>query len=361
LIAALLACVVPTSGSPGLGPAHATQALLTYVAANRGICLVRADGTHPVRLTPRWKGLGEPAWSPRGRYVAFKRFAGDGAVHNSRIAVADARGHVHWTFGAWDKNGSPLWSPDGRHIAYRGTALDGRGGFDVARPDGSDDHRLVECDGYCSALPSWSADGQRLAFEDRPDPSSPLGIVSTLADGSDRRLLVADAQEPAYSPRGSKLAYVHVDLEPSGAVTTLFVADADGRNRRALTPPSTGGVGWPTWSPDGTFLAFVERLPSGDEGEVVVVRADGSGEPVVIASHVPLNTYFRTPAEAWSPGGKLIAFVRGRSLVVASAEGGSERVVVSRVGNVGYTSDGVSLGAWRPAVALPAARRPACP
>jgi Tol biopolymer transport system component len=331
------------------------------VAANRGICLIGADGKHPVRLTPRWRGLGTPAWSPWGRYVAFKRSKGYRGGHPSRarIAVADARGHVHWTFGAWDKNGSPLWSPDGRHIAYRGSGADG-GGIGVARANGSDDHRLVRCVDYCSALPSWSADGQRLAFEDQTDPNSPVGIVSSLPDGSDRRLLVADAQEPAYSPKGSKLAYVHVDLVPSGAAVTLFVADADGSNPRALTPPSTRGVAWLTWSPDGRFLAFVDWLPSGD-GKIVVVRADGTGEPVVIASDVPLDTYFRTPPEAWSPDGKLIAFVRGRSLVVASVDGGHERVVVPRIGNVGYTSDGVSLGAWRAAVALPAAKRPKCP
>ena len=269
--------------------------------------------------------------------------------------MADARGRVHWTFGAWDRNGSPLWSPDGKHIAYRGSG-DRGGGYGVARPNGSGDHRVAECEGYCSALPTWSADGKRLAFENRLDRTGPVDIVSTRADGSDRRVLVADAQQPAYSPKRAKLAYT----APNGSTWSLFVADVDGRNPRAVTPPSMGGVSWPTWSPDGTRLAFVDRLPDGD-GAILVVRADGTGEPVVIASHLPLETYFRTPVEAWSPDGKQIAFLRGRSLVVASAGGGSERVVVPRVGNVGFTSDGVSLGAWRPAVALPAAKRPACP
>jgi Tol biopolymer transport system component len=353
---------VPTAGSSALGSAHSGRALLTYVAAKRGICLIGPDGKHPARLTPRWKGLGTPAWSPRGRYLAFKRSAGYSGGHPStaKIAVADARGRVHATFGAWDKNGSPLWSPDGQHIAYRGSGPGA--GIGVARADGSDDHRLVGCVDYCSALPSWSADGQRLAFADETDPATGrVDIVSTRPDGSDKRLLVADAQEPAYSPTGSKLAYVRADLDPSQVLVTLFVADADGSNPRALTPPSTRGVAWPTWSPDGTRLAFVDWLPSGDEGEIVVVRADGSGKPVVIASRVPLDTWFRTPVEAWSPDGKQIAFVRGRSLAVVSADGGRERTVVSRIANIGVTSDGLSLGVWRPAVALPAAMRAACP
>jgi Tol biopolymer transport system component len=293
LIALPVALVLPIGGSAAQQPSP-SHALLTYVAFNRGICLIRADGKHSVRLTPRWRGLGTPAWSPRGRYIAFKRSAG--APSTSKIAVADARGHVHWTFGAWDKNGSPLWSPDGRHIAYRGTATNGHNGLDVARPDGSHDHRLLTCDlDYCDPYPSWSADGRRLAFADGSDPSRPVRIVSTLADGSDRHLLVADAYQAAYSPKEPKLAYA----APSGSSrSSLFVANADGTDPHAITPPPAGDVAWLVWSPDGRFLAFFAWSPSGEgEGEIVVVRADGTGEPVVIASHVP---WIRTCApDSW--------------------------------------------------------------
>jgi Tol biopolymer transport system component len=334
------------------------RALLTYVAANRGICLIRADGKHPVRLTPRWRGLGTPAWSPRGRYVAFKRSADYHGGHptTAKIAVADARGHVHWTFGAWDKNGSPIWSPDGRHIAYRGTDNDGSNGFAVARPDGSDDHRVLECvsDDCSSAHPSWSADGQRIAFVDWTGPTGPR-IVSTRSDGSDRRLLVADAQQPVYSPKEPKLAYT---AGSQSAFTTLFVADADGNGPRTI---ASGVISWPTWSPDGRFLAYLELSPNGVDWEIAVARADGTRAPTVIASHVPRDTYVRAGYIAWSPGGKLVAFVRGPSLVAAGADGRSERVAVFQVGNIESTSDGVSPQAWRPAVALPVAKRPACP
>jgi hypothetical protein len=93
-----------------------------------------------------------------------------------------------------------------------------------------------------------------------------------------------------------------------------------------------------------------------------VVRADGTGEPTVVAPHVAVgDPYIRTGLIAWSPDGKLIAFMRDASLVVANADGKGERVAVFRVGNVAFTSDGLSLGAWRPAVTLPAAKRRPCP
>ena len=40
------------------------------------------------------------------------------------------------------------------------------------------------------------------------DPASVRGIYVVNADGTGRRLLVRDAAEPAWSPNGSKLAYV---------------------------------------------------------------------------------------------------------------------------------------------------------
>ena len=357
LLALLFVSVLPLASSASLNGPSPGRVLLTYVARTGGICLIRADGKHPVRLTPRVKGLGTPAWSPRGRYIAFKRSADfrNGHPASAKIAVADARGHIRWTFGAWDKNGSPVWSPDGRHIAYRGTDADGSNGFAVARLDGSSDHRVLECvSDDCSAHPSWSADGQRIAFVDWTGPTPPR-IVSTRSDGSDRRLLVADAQQPVYSPKEQKLAYT---VGSQSAFTTLFVADADGNDPHAI---ASGVISWPTWSPDGRFLAFLELSPNGVDWEIAVARADGTGAPAVIASHVPRDTPVRAGYIAWSPGGKLVAFVRGPSLDVVGADGKSERIAVFHVGNVEFTSDGVSPQAWRPAVALPVARRSPCP
>jgi Tol biopolymer transport system component len=363
LIVLLAALVLPAGGSAAPQDGRSVFPLLTYVAANGGICLVRADGSHAVRLTPRWKRVGDPQWSPHGRYLAFSRFVGNDANRDpvTKISVADTHGRVHSTFGDATSNDDPHWSPDGRRLLFHEVWAH-TAGFAVARPDGSHITGIAGCTGfpvaYCAGDPSWSADGQLLAFDDH-DTSGALSIFTVRADGSDRRLMIANASEPAYAPRASKLAYVELVGPPDAPSASLFVADADGGNPHAITPPSRDVIDWLAWSPDASMLAFL-RIPCAttcsSTGDLLVIRADGSGERV-IASRLS-GPILRRFGVAWSPGGQLLAFLRGQSIVVARADGRGERVVVSRARSwTGVTS----LPAWRPAVALPAAERPSCP
>ena len=312
---------------------------------------MRADGSHSQRLTPR-RSLGGPAWSPSGKYVAFSRPSGLGGTG---IFVADARGKMRWRFGAGKHNGGPLWSPDGVHIAYFAGWAHSYS-LNVAAKDGSHDVSVARDAGFGSygpVNPAWSADGQRLAFEDGSDLfAPPRGIYSIRADGSDRRLLVPHAIEPAYSPDGARLAFV--GLRDSQRVG-VFVANADGSDPHLV---SVGVAAWPQWSPDSTRLAF----RSGSGSDLVVVRADGSGERLI--SRRPLRIVYSPPR--WSPSGALIAFTRGpatevgnepfrSSIVVAHADGSGEQVVVRR-----FATSPVGPPAWRSGVPLPSARRASC-
>jgi len=349
--------VVAGADSAGTNSSRRARPLLTYVASNGGICLVRADGSHPVRLTPRWKDGAGPAWSPHGRYLAFGRQTGD---ERSKIFVANARGEIRWSFGGDQWNGGPIWSPDGQHIAYRRSVAHAFG-LAVARMNGSDDKGVAASPGfptYGPDHPAWTPDGQRLAFDDGNFFDTPQGIFTVALDGSDRRLQIADALSPAFSPDGKKLAYIAFHYSQQRGVNEqggIFIADADGMNPYLLAA-QTGQLYWwtPAWSPDGKRLAFrQDTLLYGRavHTDLVVARVDGSGERVLAsaASSVGLSP------PVWSPGGKYLAFQRSatRAIVVARADGGGQRVVVARSGG--------GLPAWRPAVALPAAKRPPCP
>jgi Tol biopolymer transport system component len=358
LLAVAVAVATGVAGSLAAGATSAggsTQApgrvLLTYIAANGGICLVRPDGSHPVRLTPRWKDIGGPAWSPRGRYLAFGRQTGP---EQSKIFVANARGQIRWRFGGGHYNGGPLWSPDGRYIAYS-AAWAHVYSLEVARMNGSDDNGVAGSPGfptYGPGHPTWVPGGQRLAFDDGDFVDTPQGIFTVAPDGSDRRLLIGNARQPAFSPDGSKLAYVaYRPWEFDG----LFVAGADGSSPRALAPQS-GQLSWgtPAWSPNDRRLAFTQSTLLNGRAvhtDLILVGVDGSGERVLATAAPPAGL----SAPVWSPGGKFVAFVRYPSgaIVVVRADGDGQRVVVARSNSY--------APAWRPAVALPAAKRPPCP
>ncbi|MFF3616200.1 cell wall-binding repeat-containing protein [Streptomyces sp. NPDC002580] len=79
--------------------------------------------------------------------------------------------------------------------------------------------------------------------------------------------VLTDAAQPAYSPDGTKLAFVrHVD----GGMSQVFTANADGTNVQQVT---TGPRGYanPSWSPTGKRIIF-DVHTSGDSSDVHTIE-----------------------------------------------------------------------------------------
>jgi Tol biopolymer transport system component len=103
---------------------------------------------------------------------------------------------------------------------------------------------------------------------------------------------------PTFSPDGTRLAFVR----ESGGNADIYVANADGSSARRLTR-TAGGDYNPAWSPDGTRIAFASNR--GGLFKIYVMRADGSDvRPVAPRRSSGGGSY--TPA--WSPDGRWIAF-----------------------------------------------------
>jgi TolB protein len=288
----LLGSIAVSLAAAGTTSSARPPALLTYSVSSQsgsGLCLARADGSRRFRLT-RGKDS-QPSWSPRGAYVAFARLTAPG---RSQILVADARGRVLRRFGTGYST-EPAWSPNGQRIAYTSGSrliVANRAGQTIV------EHSIPGLAGG----QTWSSDSRRLAFtvavtiNEGTGAQAQRGIYVMNADGTGRRLLVVNAIDPAWSPNGSKIAYV----------------------------------------------AYRPRLADG--GFVTVANADGTGARRLTAS-------VEDEAQpAWSPGGGQIAFMRGGVIVVAPSAGGAERVAVR----------GALDPAWRAQVTLPSGRRRAC-
>jgi Tol biopolymer transport system component len=113
--------------------------------------------------------------------------------------------------------------------------------------------------GTASARPSDDLPHQQLAF------ARAGNVLTIAADGTGARLLLRNAYAPAWSPDGSRLAFVS---RRSGD-EEIYVARADGASVERLTR-SPGPDLSPAWSSDGRRIAFSRRA------EIWTMRADGS-------------------------------------------------------------------------------------
>jgi len=137
----------------------------------------------------------------------------------------------------------------------------------------------------------WSPDGKRYLFERAGNPvwTSELWIAD--ADGRNRRRLAENAPQPNWAPSGRQIAFFR-----DGA---LWIVGANGSGAHRLTSPGTSTDGSPRWSPDGRRIAFL-RSPGGPTSTLMTIRPNGTG------LHAVADRVFFAPS--WSPDGRRIAF-----------------------------------------------------
>ncbi|HVG29163.1 MAG TPA: hypothetical protein VM864_05525 [Pyrinomonadaceae bacterium] len=226
-----------------------------------------------------------------------------------------------------------------RAAAQDGAAAD-RIAFDrnkqivTANPDGTNQVPLG-----AGADPSWSKTG-KIAFLYTPSIEvSIIAAMNDDGTARTETTTAALNYSPAVSADGSKIAFVSERVEPGdpagGSRARIYVvnagnvAETDGSNEHRLFQSlAISGVEQelePAWSPDGTKVAFVgeTRLDGLSDDEIYVANADGSTPPLKITNfgvHGSLRL-FRDAAPAWSPDGTKIAFAAARDIHVINADG----------------------------------------
>ena len=277
------------------------------------------------RQTPIATGASQPRWSPDGSRLAYIA-SGEGG--RSQLFVRwMASGQAVAVTGLPDSPSSIAWSPDGRQLAYAMFVPDegARLGTPLPRPEGAswadplqvitavtyrydgqgylragyDQLFLVSSEGgaprqlsygpYNNGGPlSWTRDGRTILFSGNRSENWEREALNTeiyALDVASNRISALTSRdgpdaEPAVSPDGRLIAFTGFDDQRrSYENAILYVMNADGSNRRALTAALDRSVGGPIWAADGRSV-YVQY---DDRGETKVARVGLDGAVRTVA------------------------------------------------------------------------------
>jgi len=303
----------------------ASGSLLGNIAPS-AVWITPVSGGQPVALTDNRSLNTSPIWLPRGRVVLFVSNR-DGGRDIYRLGLRRSG----------QPDGSPVRlttglnahtisiSADGRRIAYS-AYRETSNVWALSIPQGepvsiSQATPATTGDQIIEAV-SVSPDGKWLAFDS--DRNGNQDIYRMPVAGGEPEQLTTDPQDdfaPAWSPDGKEIA---------------FHSFHNG-NRDVFIMPATGGQPEPVvagpaqergarWSPDGQHLVFTSNQTG--RYELYTVSREGGrwGTPTQLTSDVRSGGGLRFD---WSPDGRLIAYIRPRTIEVIPPAGGGPRTVVA--------------------------------
>ena len=273
--------------------------------------VAESDGSAPRKLATLQGPPLSPRWSPDGKLLRF--FVWIGMGNHSLWEVHSDGSHLHQLFPDWNNPSAECcgkWTPDGRYFIFmssRGAAPKGESATNLWAVREKDEyfrrvsHKPVQLTltstgtaQIISAVPS--RDGKRLFVI-----SGNERYELVRYDKGSRNFLPylpgVNGVKFSFSRDGSWVVYVNV------ADNTLWRSRADGSERLQLTFPPMNANFIPSWSPDGSQIAFPASLPGRPVQIFRISRDGGSPEQLTEGKHRDGDV-----RPSWSPDGKTIVF-----------------------------------------------------
>jgi hypothetical protein len=226
------------------------------------------------RYTVTLEGYGtEPALSPSGDYLVVMQ--SDPDTYDRRPVLYDVRADTLITTTLPAGASYFDYAPSGK-MAY---AINETNEICTANEDGTDPSCFRLPDYYGHGNIAWSPNESQLMFTARSGGVDALNIYLVDPDGSGLVQLTDDDtgynDSPSWSPDGSQVAYIY--YEEYDKPGEMWLMDADGLNARSAIT-MTGTHVSPAWSPDGSMVAVPGYVNYDDEEGygMWMVSSDGS-------------------------------------------------------------------------------------
>jgi len=305
--ASLLLALVPVVAGATFPARSASPGGHLYFQRGAYIYAANADGSNAHQVTRTGTATMpdiEPAVSPDGTVLAYARQDGKN-IKGSHIYVVPLAGGTARGIASGYLTGNPSWSPNGQRVAY-----------DLS---------------FNCYIPSLTGGIGFFAFE---------FVVAVNAVATGKKVdysgcpVGSEYFSPTYTPDG-----VHIvagDYEHNGhnkkdyiALTLLKIPGKSMNYPRIFKGDRRHDYRSPAVSPDGTTIACV-RVDVGQlhaRGSLRVIQRNGTGEREITTD---VDSDFRP---AWSPDGTTIAFSRAGSVYTVPASGGQPTLVLSNAKN----------------------------
>ena len=249
--------------------------------------MVSWDGSQDIRLTYNIdSSAGSPRWSPDGRYISFETDR-PGKAKGSQVWVLDRRGgEARQLTDVKGHLGSYVWSPDGKKLllSIRADEDEDKAKDKKDDKDKKDEkpkpividryHFKQDVQGYLtgnthSLLYLWDVDTHKL---------------DKLTNDKDH-----DENSPSWSPDGDKIAFVSnhdADWDRSINSDVFVVSTTPNSTPKQLTTfKGEDGGRHLAWSPDGKWIAYTQgsdpKFEEYNQNELAIIGADGGGQRVL--------------------------------------------------------------------------------
>ncbi|MBI3946212.1 MAG: PD40 domain-containing protein [Armatimonadetes bacterium] len=232
-------------------------------------------------------------------------------------------------------------TPTQTRIAF--SRPNGAGGWSIFTryPDGTGETQ-VTTGAFMDVQPAWSADATRIAFSsNRPGTGSDIHVMNADGTGLTRVTVPTDIDgdgavatgeqnwqtgRPSWSPDGTQIAF-EVACVAGASICTV---NADGTGFQRLTDLGTTCTS-PSWSPDGAAIAY----DVGTTATSVWVKT------LATATETQVALDGRHPM--WSPDGRRLACTTGAELFLINADGTGRVGLGVDAGRPAWSPDGSRL------------------
>lgn len=181
----------------------------------------------------------------------------------------------------------------------------------------------------CNIAFETDRDGNPEIYVMEPDGSNPVNLTKNPADD----------MQPSWSPDGTRIAFVSNRETGGEGGQYVYVMDSNGENVRQLNTENEST--WPDWSPDGRMITYTAF------GDIYAINADGSGEAVNLTSSPEKDEQSK-----WSPDSKQMLWLsgnNGRFDIFTIDAGGTNKKQLTKnaaVNDATWSIDGRIFGHW---------------